>query len=245
MLSVTFGILSVLCLIYFCVIVVYSGIETSAVGIWLALAVLFFLLSRGSVYYSRHKNKVPLWLPVSAVTLCALGLTVFLILQFFIFSGMMRASSRQPLDYLIVLGAKVREDDISSSLKRRLDKVIRYVEEHPETKLVLSGGQGPGEPTTEAQAMAEYLRYNGVAPEQMLLEMSSTSTKENMICSKALIEDQKRQEKEKAEKEQRKAGERRMELDLFIRKTEKLAAGQSVSGQPFTTQPPSAVQQMP
>ena len=47
MLSVTFGILAGCCLLYFGVIALYSGLETSAIWIWLVLALVFFLLSRG------------------------------------------------------------------------------------------------------------------------------------------------------------------------------------------------------
>lgn len=219
MLSVIFGILSALCLVYVGIISFYSGIKTSAAWIWMVLSVVFFLLFRGTMYYHQHKKQVPLWIPVSIVTLCTAGTVVFVILQFLIFGGMFRTAPDH-LDYLIVLGARVREDDISSSLKHRLDKAIRFAQEHPETKLVLSGGQGEGEPTSEAQAMAEYLQYNGVAPEQMLLEMSSTNTKENMIYSKEVIDTQRRREKESQQRERRQEGRRRMELSGFLLKLE-------------------------
>lgn len=222
MFSVVFGILSALCLIYFGIIVLYSGIKTSAVWIWLVLAVLFFLFSRGMAYYHQHKKQVPLWVPVSVITLCTAGAVVFVILQLLIFGGMIRTAPEH-LDYLIILGARVREDDISASLKHRLDKAIRFAQEHPETKLVLSGGQGEGEPTTEAQAMAEYLYYNGIAPEQMLLEMYSTNTTENMICSKTVIEVQRQREKENLQREQAEENRRRMELSHFLLKLERQA----------------------
>ncbi len=219
MFSAAFGILGILSLVYFGIIVVYSGIETSMAWFWPVLGVLCFLLARGDAYYHHHRKQVPLWVPVSVATLCVTAVVVFLILQVLIFGGMIR-SAPDHLDYLIVLGAKVREDDISSSLKRRLDKVIRYAEEHPDTKLVLSGGQGEDEPTTEAFAMAEYLRYNGIAPEQMLLETNSTSTKENMICSKALIDDQRRKEKERLREIQKKKQVQKLELELFVQRFE-------------------------
>ncbi len=221
MLSVTFGILAVLCLAYFGVIAVYSGIQTSMIWIWLVLAFFFFLLSRGLVFYHQHRRMVPLWIPVSVTTLLITGLVIFAILQVLIFGGIAR---REPayLDYLIVLGARVREDDISLSLKARLDRAIRFLEEHPETTLVLSGGQGEDEPTTEAMAMAEYLRYNGVEPERMLLETNSTNTTENMICSYALIQDQRRKEKEEARARRNQIRKRRMELDRFLMETEAL-----------------------
>lgn len=228
MISVIFGVLSIVCLAYFAVIAVYSGIKTSAIWIWVMLAVFFFLLSQGASFYRQHKKQIPLWIPVSLITLCITGLVVFVILQTLIFGGMLK-NTPDRLDYLIVLGAKVREDDISTSLKRRLDKVIRYVEEHPDTKLVLSGGQGEGEPTSEAYAMAEYLRYNGVDPEQMLLEVYSTNTKENMICSKALIDDQQNKQKEREKTEQITKNQRRMAVDRFLMETEILSAGQEES----------------
>ncbi|MDO5348362.1 MAG: YdcF family protein [Lachnospiraceae bacterium] len=219
MFSAAFGILGILSLVYFGIIVVYSGIETSMAWFWPALGILCFLLARGDAYYHHHRKQVPLWIPVSIATLCITAVVIFLILQVLIFGGMIR-SAPDHLDYLIVLGTKVRDDDISSSLKRRLDKVIRYAEEHPDTKLVLSGGQGEDEPVTEAFAMAEYLRYNGIAPEQMLLETNSTSTKENMICSKALIDDQRQKEKARLQEIQKKKQVQKMELERFVRRLE-------------------------
>ena len=221
--AVIFGVMSLVCLVYFGIISVYSGVKTSAAWVWLVLAIVFFLLFRGSHYYHQHKNKVPLWVPVSVVTLCTAGAVIFVILQMLIFGGMI-GTAPEHLDYLIVLGAKVREDDISASLKHRLDKAIRFAQEHPETKLILSGGQGKDEPTTEAQAMAEYLQYNGIAPEQILLEGQSTSTRENMAFSKALIEEQRQEEKESVRRKQVDENRRRMELSMFLLQLEKEAA---------------------
>ncbi len=220
MFTAAFGILGVLSLVYFGIIAVYSGVETSLAWIWPVFSVACFLLAKGDSYYHQHRKQVPLWIPVSVTTLCVTGLVVLMILQVLIFGGMIK-SAPSHLDYLIVLGAKVREDDISSSLKRRLDKAIRYAQEHPETKLVLSGGQGADEPISEALAMAEYLLYNGIAPEQMLLEVYSTSTRENMLCSKALIDNQRRIEKEEAKRIRIRKQVLRMELAYFLEERER------------------------
>lgn len=215
MLTAVLSVIGVLSFLYFGIIVLYSGIETSMAWFWPVLGICCFLLAKGSRYYQHHKKQVPLRLAVTIATLCITGLVVFVILQVLIFGGMIRTDPEH-LDYLIVLGAKVREDDISASLKRRLDKAIRYAQEHPEMMLVLSGGRGADEPTTEAMAMAEYLRYNGVAPEQMLLENYSTNTRENMLCSKTLIEYQREKEKEEKRKAERQKRVRRMRLGHFI-----------------------------
>ena len=219
------GVLAVFCLAYFGVIIVYSGIQTSMIWIWPVMAFVFLLLSRGVVFYRRHKRLIPLWMPVSVTTLLIAGAVIFAVLQMLIFSSL---APQEPayLDYLIVLGAKVREDDISLTLKQRLDRAIRFLEEHPETKVVLSGGQGADEPTTEAMAMAEYLRYNGIEPERMLLETNSSNTTENMICSKALIDDQRQKEKEAARARRNRIRRQRMELDRFLMDMEKFREDQ-------------------
>ena len=47
-------------------------------------------------------------------------------------------------------------------LRDRLDEALDYLEDHPDMTVVVSGGQGPDEPTSEAQAMADYLTAHGV-----------------------------------------------------------------------------------
>ena len=77
---------------------------------------------------------------------------------------------------------------MNGSLKLRLDKAIEYVEENPDTILVLSGGPMQGEEKSEAELMYDYLRYNGVRPDQMLMEKHSASTVENVAFSRLVIE---------------------------------------------------------
>lgn len=179
---------ALLCGLYYIIIMAYTGGGTSAAGIWLLGALFFGLCDLGFHYGRRHAGRLPMWLPVSAATLCATGVLIFVIVEILVFTGL-AGSTPQGLDYVIVLGARVREDGISNSLKIRLDKAIEYIEQNPDTVLVLSGGQGPDEPESEARAMYDYLLYNGVEPEQMLLEERSSSTVENMAYSKIVIEE--------------------------------------------------------
>ena len=60
-------------------------------------------------------------------------------------------------EYMIVLGAKLKSDRITSMLKHRLDMAAYYKQQHPETPIVVSGGISPGNTISEAQAMKEYL----------------------------------------------------------------------------------------
>ena len=91
-------------------------------------------------------------------------------------------------DYIIVLGAAVYGEEPSITLQHRLEGAARYLDENPNTKGVVSGGQGAGEDISEAECMRRYLEIHGIAPERILIEDQSTSTKENLAFSKAVIE---------------------------------------------------------
>ena len=87
-------------------------------------------------------------------------------------------------DWIIVLGAQVRGTYITNSLKRRLDAALSYLEGSPRSRVIVSGGMGPGEDITEAEAMAGYLIKCGVPQERIFLEDCSTSTRENLRFSR-------------------------------------------------------------
>ena len=96
-------------------------------------------------------------------------------------------------DFLIVLGCAIRKDGSPTPLLRgRLDRALAFARaQEAETGraplFVLSGGQGPDERVSEAEAMARYLAEQGVPAERMLLEDRSTDTAENMAFSKEKI----------------------------------------------------------
>ncbi|MFC5590614.1 YdcF family protein [Sporosarcina soli] len=90
-------------------------------------------------------------------------------------------------DYAIVLGAKVKKDSLSLSLRYRLDAALAYANEYPHVTLILSGGQGSDEPMSEAEAMRQFLTENGIVEERLILETASTSTFENILFSKKLL----------------------------------------------------------
>lgn len=91
-------------------------------------------------------------------------------------------------DYIIILGAGVNGTVPSLSLQDRINAAYNYLTENPDCIAVVSGGQGPGEDISEAQCMAEHLTAKGIASERLWLENHSTSTRENIAFSLALIE---------------------------------------------------------
>ena len=179
--------LAIICTAYFMVIVFYAGMGTSFAFIWLFFAALCVFLVYGKWYYRKNMDRIPQCVQVSIVNTSIAGVVIMAALCIMVFMGA-AASEERALDYVIVLGARVKEHTVSNSLKKRLDKPIEYAEKNPETYLVLSGGKGPDEPVSEAQAMYQYLVYNGVRPSQLLLEEHSVSTVENLAYSKIIID---------------------------------------------------------
>lgn len=95
---------------------------------------------------------------------------------------------KEPVDYIVVLGAGLWGESPSLALLERLEEGTKVIKENPNTKIVVSGGMGPGETITEAEAMKRYLVKNGVEEGRIIKEDKSRSTSENMEFTKKVIE---------------------------------------------------------
>ena len=104
---------------------------------------------------------------------------------------------KEQVQYMVVLGAKVRSDGPSVSLWDRIYGAAEYLEEHPDTIAIVSGGQGADEPMTEAQAMYDELIALGIDPDRVWLEEKATSTWENLTFALDLIEEKTGERPEK------------------------------------------------
>lgn len=116
------------------------------------------------------------------------GLILFGTTEYFILRAS-RGTENPQSAYLVVLGAKVREDGPSVSLMDRIEAAAAFLQAHPETVAVVSGGKGPDEPITEAQCMHDELVKLGISEERIWMEDRSTSTDENLRFSLRLIEE--------------------------------------------------------
>ena len=106
-------------------------------------------------------------------------------------------SPKEQVDYMVVLGAKVRTTGPSASLWDRIYAAADYLDEHPNTIAIVSGGQGPDEPMAEGQAMYDELIKLGIDPDRVWIEDRATSTWENLTFSLDLIEEKTGQRPEK------------------------------------------------
>ena len=93
------------------------------------------------------------------------------------------------IDTMIVLGSRLDGDKVSNTLKLRLDKAIEYYNKHKNINIIVSGGKTNNLDISEALAMENYLIANGVNKNNIIKEDKATSTLENIIYSKKILED--------------------------------------------------------
>ena len=188
LLSLVIGVAS---LLYFIVYALWAGINGSFTLVWAVFGVWgigYAFLHRWILQSDRVLLKRIEQVFLGMVLIC-------LIIIFFVLSFLVREGGKYPsenADYVVVLGAHVYGEKMSSNLQYRVEAAYEYLQKNPETKVVLSGGRGNGEDITEAEAMRRFLADKGIAQERMLLEETSTNTEENIKNSAILIGDKKK-----------------------------------------------------
>lgn len=180
----------VCCLAYYILIVSYAGFKAAFSGAWLLAGCVLFLLEIILTIDKKYDflRIIPKWVLVTAGMIVAIGGLLFFILFGCVLSKI-RAYPEKKADYCIVLGAQIRGERITRSLKYRLDAAYAYYNENPDCMLIVSGGQGDGENISEAEAMKKYLISLGVPEDRIIMEDASTSTNENLRFSYEIIKD--------------------------------------------------------
>ena len=162
-----------------CVAMMGVGVMLVAVCVWWNQAVALWCALWGT--------------PVGkAALLVLLSLVSAVLLLFIGVSGVMVAAAARPAPEkatLIVLGAGLRGERPSRTLRERLDAAADYLNKNPEAVCILTGGQGPDEDCTEAAAMKKYLLDKGVVEERLYLEENATNTDENFEFSRRVAEE--------------------------------------------------------
>lgn len=130
--------------------------------------------------YMRSENKKYLTL---TLRLFDLLFTIFFISASVFIGGVLRNMTTlvpKNCDYLFILGAAVNGDIPSNVLQKRIDKAFEYLNAHPNTKAVCTGGLGPGDQLSEGRCIATVLADMGIAKGRILIEEQSTTTAENI-----------------------------------------------------------------
>nr|WP_285852191.1 YdcF family protein [Robertmurraya korlensis] len=121
------------------------------------------------------------------------GYILFLI-SFFIVEGLILREAylkdkynKEEIDFVIILGAGLRGEEPSKTLQGRLDAGLSFLLDNRDIPVIVSGGQGPGEAITEAEAMGTFLVENGVEKGRVYYESRSTDTNENLKFSSEMM----------------------------------------------------------
>ena len=174
-----FLVLGILCLTYYILLcIVLRKWNSTFSRFWLVTGILMILCW---CLASSFEVQEMVWDILTCFML------LFIVTEGIIVTGMF-PRTRKEVSCLIVLGAQVKGRSITDSLKRRLDKAQEYLERHPDTRVIVSGGKGKGEEVSEAEAMAGYLISCGIEQNRIILEDQSRTTKENLKLSSQYIE---------------------------------------------------------
>ena len=107
------------------------------------------------------------------------GFCLIILIQSLIF-----ASQKNDMDtyenYVLVLGAKENNGNLSKTLINRLDTTIEYLNKHKTAKAVLCGGKENNNEFSQAEYMQKYLIEKGIDKDRLILETKSKNTFENI-----------------------------------------------------------------
>lgn len=159
------------------------GIMLPAIGGTCIIAGIIFTKTR------LYKNNLKLYYRLGKIIL---GLFIVWLISFVIVSIIIVyaaiSDKNEKVESIIVLGAGLKGETPTLVLVERLNYTIKYLQNNGDTKVIVSGGQGPGETITEAEGMKRYLVSHGVSESIIIKEEQSTSTYENMLLSKKIYE---------------------------------------------------------
>ncbi len=180
-------VMGILLFAYFIAIAFFIPHASGFFVIWLAAALFCFVMF---VLFRREKRlltRLPLWFRRLFAVTVLIGISIFIIVEGLIISQFW-SQAPAGLDYVVVLGAQMKDSGPSKVLQMRLDAAYDYMMENKDTKAILSGGQGPDESMSEAQGMYNYLISRGISPERMILEDRSTNTYQNLTFSSEYLD---------------------------------------------------------
>lgn len=182
------GVVGLISVIYCFIMLFYSGPSTAFLSFFIGLGICCVGGSFVLHIILKHQVEVPRIIKTSVLIVLMVGLCIFAMIEGLI----LLYGNHKPkvkADYLIVLGAQVRGTRLTKSLRYRLDAAIAYLKKNPNTKVIVSGGQGPREDITEAKAMKRYLISKGIHENSIIMEEKSTNTYENLMFSKRFMKD--------------------------------------------------------
>ena len=102
-----------------------------------------------------------------------------------------RTDQARPAEAIVVFGTAQYNGVPSPVLAARLDHAIELYEKDLAPVIVVTGGNQPGDQFTEATASANYLIERGVPDEDVLREVSGTSSWQSLAAAANFLDDRR------------------------------------------------------
>lgn len=151
-------------------------------GILLIIIGCICLVPKDNKYLKKFKYPIKVFKILALIFIISFAIAE----AFIVYAGAHNQEVKAP--YVVILGAQVRGETPSNTLYRRLQTGLEYIKKYPEAKIILSGGKGPGEKISEAEAMKRYLVGKGVDGERIIEEDKSENTLQNLENTRKIID---------------------------------------------------------
>lgn len=139
------------------------------------------------LFFSVEKIKNKIWAVIRVFAFFCICMAAVFMLFIFVYGCI--DTVRYDEDVVIVLGAGIKGEQPTKALIERLDTAVEYINKNDKAYIMVTGGQGPQEDITEAEAMKRYLVNKGINQNKILCEDKSTSTSENFQFSKIILDE--------------------------------------------------------
>jgi len=164
-----------------------------AFGIFLSIAVMVYALFFPSIREKNRKLRAEggkKWFLLRAVHILSIIFLLYALLVAVLIgvSAHKKAPSSDRPPVVVVLGCLVKNGRPSLLLQERIDAAYDYLSSHPECYCIVTGGKGADEVMSEAQCMYTELLKMGISKDRIFMEDRSTSTRENLLFSKEIME---------------------------------------------------------
>ncbi len=187
-LAITLTAVGAVVLVLF-IIPLFSGTLNTGSYFGFAIGVVTMLLGVAAPKLF-HSGKKPLRYAYRTVLIIYGVLVIYaVILSAFMIANMNDAPEKDGSRTVIVLGCQVRSDGPSLMLQKRIDAAYDYLSADTKAQCIVSGGKGDNEHISEAEAMYEALVNDGISENRITKEDKSSSTYENLLFSKQILED--------------------------------------------------------
>lgn len=167
-------------------VIKHEGLKfTNLLSLGFAIGLFVYLFIGPIFFKSSNKIMTALYAIISFTVFYFLSVLASYCLSAFL--NTFHLFKKRKLDYIIVLGAGIKGEQVTPLLASRIDKGIEILKKNPKALVIMSGGQGKGEDIPEGEAMARYAINKGIDESKILIENKSTNTKENLLFSSKLM----------------------------------------------------------